>query len=107
MNLEEIVKLANNAGMAYVGAKKESERLELLKPTMRARAMEAYDNGERTEAKIRRLAEVDSEYVQFIERLAAAKSESERTRIRYESFKNLFEARRSMLSYQKAEMRIT
>ena len=106
LNLEEIVHLANKVGMEYAQAKKNAERLELLKATERARAMERYDNGERSEAKIRRMAETDQEYIQFLERLSAAKGDSEKLRIRYESFKNLFEARRSIMSYQKAEMKL-
>lgn len=105
-NLEDIVHLANKVGMEYALAKKESDRYELLKATYRARAMEKYDDGLRTEAKIRRLAEIDAEYVEFLEKLSQAKAETERLRIRYESYKNLFEARRSLLSYKKAEMNL-
>ncbi|MFK7825515.1 MAG: hypothetical protein AB8G05_15300 [Oligoflexales bacterium] len=106
MSLEEIVHLANKVGMEYCDAKRKSERLELLKPTQRAKAMEKYDDGKRSEAKIKRLAEVDQEYIRSLEELSEAKSASEKLRLRYESFKNLFEARRSMLSYQKAEMKL-
>ena len=56
--------------------------------------------------KIRRLAETDPDYLQFINQLVEAKSNSEKLKIRYESYKNLFEAKRSLLSYQKAEMNI-
>jgi hypothetical protein len=105
-SLEDIVNLANRVGMEYVAAKKSADRLELLKATMRARAMEKYDDGKLTETKIKRLAEIDSEYVGFLEELSLAKGEYERCKIRYESYKNLFEAKRSMLSYQKAEMRL-
>lgn len=106
LSLEDIVNLANKVGLEFVAAKKTADRLELLKATMRAKAMEKYDDGSRSEAKIKRLAEMDSEYVAFLEELTNAKAEYERYRIRYESYKNLFEARRSMLSYQKAEMRL-
>ncbi len=105
-SLEDIVHLANKVGIEYAAAKKISDKLELLKATYRARAMEKYDDGLRTESKIRRLAEVDEVYVDFLEKLAEAKGEAERLRIRYESYKNLFEARRSMLSYKKAEMNL-
>lgn len=105
-NLEDIVHLANKIGMEFASAKRESERLDLLKPTYKARAMEKYDDGVRSEAKIRRLAEIDTDYVEFLEKLSHAKSETERLRIRYESYKNLFEARRSLLSYKKAEMNL-
>jgi hypothetical protein len=103
-NLEDIVHLSNKVGMEYASAKKESDRLDLLKATYRARAMEKYDDGLRTESKIRRLAEIDEEYIDFIEKLAGAKAETERLRIRYDSYRNLFEARRSLMSYKKAEM---
>jgi hypothetical protein len=106
LGLEEIVHLANKVGLEFASARKEAERLDLLKATVRARVALRLDNGELTEAKLRRLTETDSEYVDFIEKLAEAKGNSERLRIRYESYKNLFDARRSMLSYQKAEMKL-
>lgn len=106
LGLEEIVHLANKVGLEYAQAKKESERLELLKPTVRARVMMRLDTEELSEAKLRRMTEVDPEYVDFIEKLAEAIGESEKLRIRYESYKNLFEAKRSLLSYQKAEMKL-
>ncbi len=106
LSLEEIVHVANRIGLEYAQAKKEAERLELLKPTIRARVSLRLDDDDLTEAKLRRLTETDPEYVEFLEKLAEARGESDRMRIRYESYKNLFEARRSMLSYQKAEMKL-
>ena len=106
LGLEDIVHLANKIGLEYAAAKRDAERLDLLKPTVRARVSIRLDDGNLTEAKLRRLTETDQEYVAFIEQLAAAKGESDKLRIRYESYKNLFEARRSMLSYQKAEMKL-
>lgn len=106
LGLEEIVHLSNKIGLEYAKAKKDAERLELLKPTVRARVSIRLDDGQVSEARLRRLTETDPEYVDFIEQLAQAKGECDRLRIRYESYKNLFEARRSMLSYQKAEMKM-
>lgn len=106
IGLEEIVHLANKIGLEYVNAKREAERLELLKPTIRSRISMRLDDGKISEAKLRRLTEIDSEYTEFLEKLSTARGESERLRIRYESYKNLFEARRSLLSYQKAEMKL-
>lgn len=103
-SLEEIVQLADKAGMEYARAKKEADRLELLKASKRAQTMERYDDGKHSETKLRRLAELDREYVAFLEKLSESKGEADKLRIRYESYKNLFEARRSMLSYRKAEM---
>ena len=104
LSLEEIVHLTNEAGMAYVKAKREAERQDLLKASKRAKAMEKYDDGKLAEAKIRRLAETDQEYIDFLETLADLRLRSESCRKRTESYKNLLEAKRSKLSYQKAEM---
>jgi len=106
LGLEEIVHLANKVGMEYVNAKKDAERLELLKATVRARIMIRIDDSSMSETKLKRLTDVDAEYVDFLEKLSNAKAESERLRIRYESYKNLFDAKRSLLSYQKAEMKL-
>lgn len=104
LTLEDIVTLANKIGLEYVKSKKDAEYYELMKASKRAECMEKYDDGKKSEAKIRRLAETDPDYVSFLEKLSKAKFECEQLKIRYESYKNLFEARRSMLSYQKAEM---
>lgn len=106
MSLEEIVHLTNKIGLEYVDAKKESERHELLKPTVKAKIMVALDDGQMTETKLKRLAESDDDYIAYLEKLAELKQQSERLRVRYESYKNLFEAKRSLLSYQKAEMKL-
>ena len=106
LTLEEIVFLAHKVGLEYVTAKKKVDRNDLLKSIYRSKLMEKHDNGQRSEAKIKRLAETDEEYLQFVEKLAEAKFICEELKIRYESYKNLFEARRSMLSYQKAEMKL-
>lgn len=106
LGLEEIVHLANKIGLEYATARKEADRLELLKPTIRARIMLRIDDGEMSESRLRRLTETDSEYVEFIEKMAETRGEAEKLRVRYESYKNLFEAKRSLLSYQKAEMKL-
>lgn len=104
LGLEEIVQLTNKIGMEFVTAKQQADELELLKPVRRAQAMNRYDDGKTAETKIKRLAEIDAEYVQFLIELNKAKAAAEKLKVRYESYKSLFEARRSMLSYHKAEM---
>ena len=106
MGLEEIVQTTNRVGMDYVKARRETERLELMKPTIRARISLRLDDGSLSEAKLKRLTETDQEYVAFLEQLVDARERSESLRIRYESYKNLFDARRSLLIYQKAEMKL-
>ena len=70
LSLEEVVMLANRVGMEWAHAKKKSDRLELLKPSFRAKIMEKYDDGETSEAKIKRQAEQDAEYIKFLEKLS-------------------------------------
>jgi hypothetical protein len=106
LGLEDIVQLANKVGLEYAEARKEAEKLDLMKSTVRARVSLRLDDGSMTEIKLKRLTEVDEQYVDFIEALVEARSAAEKLRIRYESYKNLFEARRSLLSYQKAEMKL-
>ena len=106
LGLEEIVHISNKVGMAYVEAKKRAEHLELLKSTVRAKISLRHDTGDISEAKLKRLTEADSEYVEFLEKLSSAKIESDQLKIRYESYKNLFDARRSLLSYQREEMKL-
>ncbi len=106
LGLEEIVRITNKVGLEYVNAKKEAEYFTLLKNTVRARVMLRLDDGTMSEAKLLRLTETDAEYVDFLEKLTNARRESDRLKVRYESYKNLFEARRSVLSYQKAEMKL-
>ena len=106
LSLEDIVHITNKIGMEYVAAKKEAEKKELLKATYRARAMERHDDGLQSEAKIRRLAELDQEYIDFLSEIVELRHKVDQLRIRYDSYKNLFEARRSLLSYKKAEMKL-
>ncbi len=106
LGLEEIVYLTNKIGLEYAEAKKQLDKLELLKPTIRARIAIRLDTGELTETKLKRLTEVDEEYVTYMEELVEARSAADKLKIRYESYKNLFDARRSLLSYQKAEMKL-
>ena len=106
LGLEDIVHLANKVGLDYVSARKEAERLELLKNTIRSRITIRLDDGSHSEAKLRRLMETDPEYEEFLMKLVSARAEAEKLRVRYESYKNLFDAKRSLLSYQKAEMKL-
>ncbi len=106
LGLEEIVHIANKVGLAYVDAKKKAEHFELMKPTVRARIALRLDDGELTEARLKRLTETDPEYLEFLEQLVESRRESDRLKVRYDSYKNLFDARRSLLSFQKEEMKL-
>jgi hypothetical protein len=107
LGLEEIVGLANQIGLEYADAKKEAERLELLKPTVKSQVAIRILAGEgMPEVKLRRLTETDPEYIAYLEKMIEAQAKADRLRVRYDSYKNLFDAKRSLLSYQKAEMKL-
>lgn len=106
LGLEEIVKLANKVGLEYVEAKKKAEYLELMKSPTKARIAIRHDDGKCNESKLKRITESDPEYIEFLEKLSEARRDADRLRVRYESYKNLFDARRSLLSYQKEEMKL-
>lgn len=108
LSLEEIIHIANKVGLEHVDRRKDAERLELLRTSIRARIMNRLET-EATEripeARLKRLAEADPEYIQSLEDIATARSEAEKLRVRYESYRNLFDARRTMISYKKTELK--
>lgn len=106
LGLEEIVRLTNKVGLEFADAKRELDRLELMKPTVRAKISIRLDSGGLSESKLKRLTETDQEYIDYLEKLVEARGRCEKLKVRYDSYKNLFDARRSMLSYQKAELKL-
>lgn len=106
LGLEEIVHITNKVGLAYVDAKKIAEHLDLMKPIIRAQISLRIDDDKISEAKLKRLAETDPEYISFLEKLTEARRECDKLKVRYDSYKNLFDARRSLLSFQKEEMKL-
>lgn len=110
LTLEEIIQLANKIGLEYVDKRRDAERLELLRTSVRAKIMnrieaEAAPEASIPEGRLKRLAEADSEYVQLLEQIAYMRAESEKLKIRYESYRNLFDAKRTMISYKKIELK--
>lgn len=107
LNLEEIIHMANKIGLEFVEKRKDAERLELLRTSVRSKIMNRIELEYQkiAEAKLKRLAEADDEYIALLENIASARGESEKLRIRYESYRNLFDARRTLISYKKTELR--
>jgi hypothetical protein len=107
MGLEEIIQLANKIGLEYVEKRKEAEKLELLRTSVRSKIMNRIEltTEKIPEARLKRLAEADPEYISMLEKIVAARAETEKLRIRYESYKSLFDARRTMISYKKIELK--
>ncbi len=106
IGLDEIVRLTNTIGIEYAEAKAELEKLELMRPVKKAEIAIRLDDGSLSEVKLKRLTESDPTYTEFINILCDAKAKAEKLRVRYDSYKSLFEAKRSMMSYHKAEMKL-
>lgn len=111
MALEEIIQIANKIGLEYADKRKEAERFELLRTSIRAQIMNRIESlvgvkkEKLPEARLKRLAEADEEYINLLEKIAHARAEAEKLRIRYESYKSLFDARRTMISFKKVELK--
>lgn len=109
LSLEEIIQLANKIGLEFVDKRREAERLELLRTSVRSKIMNRIEHeaaGQSiAETRLKRLADADPEYMNLLEQIATSRAESEKLRIRYESYRNLFEARRTMISYKKTELK--
>ncbi len=107
MGLEEIIQISNRIGLEYADKRKDAERLELLRTSVRAKIMNRIElsNEKIPEARLKRLAEADSEYTNLLEKIASTRAEAEKLRIRYDSYKSLFDARRTLISYKKVELK--
>jgi hypothetical protein len=108
LSLEEIIQLANRIGIEHADKRRDAERLELLRTSVRAQIMNRIEeNAPKSiaEAKLKRLAEADPEYLELLEGMANARAEAEKLRVRYESYRSLFDAKRTMISLKKVEMK--
>lgn len=106
LSLEKIVYKANETGLQFVEEKRVADRLEVMKPVIRAKIMARIDDGNLSETKLKRMAEIHPEYIEHLQNIIDHKCKTDRLKIKYDSYKNLFEAKRSMLSYKKVEMKI-
>jgi hypothetical protein len=108
LSLEEIIHIANRIGLEHVDKRREAERFELLRTSIRAQIMnriELASTEKIPEARLKRLAEADPEYTTLLEEIATKRSEAEKLRVRYESYRDLFDAKRTMISYKKTELK--
>ncbi len=107
MGLEEIIHVSNKIGLEYADKRKEAERLELLRTSVRSQIMNRIEaeNAKIPEARLKRLAEAHEEYIALLEKIAHTRAEAEKLKIRYDSYKSLFDARRTLISYKKVELK--
>ena len=110
LSLEEIIHISNKLGLEHAEKRREAELLELLRSSKRAQIMNQIEsdnpnNKSFSEAKLKRLAEAHPDYLQLLEQIVESRSKAEKVKIRYDSYRNLFEAKRTMISLKKTEMR--
>lgn len=108
LSLEEVIHIANRIGLEHVEKRREAERLELLRTSIRAQIMNRIESASPEkipEARLKRLAEADPEYTALLEEIAKTRGEAEKLRVRYESYRDLFDAKRTMISYRKTELK--
>jgi hypothetical protein len=108
LSLEDIIQLANKIGLEHADKRRDAEHLELLRTSVRAKIMNRMEEASEKsipESKLKRLAEADGEYLELLEKIATARAESEKLRVRYESYRHLFDAKRTMISLKKVEMK--
>ena len=107
IGLEEIIQLSNKIGLEFADKRKEAERYELMRTSIRAKIMNRIETEHHKipEARLKRLAEADAEYIHFLEKIAESRADAEKLRVRYESYRSLFEAKRTLISYKKVELK--
>lgn len=109
-DLETLSYEIEKKGKIWIEAKQIAERYEELKKTILAEIQnntESYNTGkELSESKLKRLAEGSDMYKAHIEEMCAAKKNASVAYIEYEALKNLFEAKRSDQSFEKAKLQL-
>jgi hypothetical protein len=109
-DLQEVVRQMHAAGLKYAKSKALLERLELTRSSVKARLMQKIlqtaGDGKISETRLLHQAEATPEYWSHLEQIAKAREDFEIHRIVYESLRALFDAKRSEMSYAKAEMNL-
>jgi len=112
-DLERLVVEIQTAGQAWIDAKLKSDQLQDGEKNYLAALMnsldEAWSKGaakkERiSESKLERLARGSPEFGQYVVGKCAAIAETARKRVRYEALRDLWEARRSQLAFERVQI---
>lgn len=109
-SLEQVVVEAETKGKEWVSAKQVAKRLEELKKYKLSKVMNEFEISEKvnggkvSETKLKRLAEGSKDYKDHVEEWVIADKEANKLRIEYDALINFYEAKRSMLSLEKAKV---
>jgi hypothetical protein len=102
---EGLVKSIHDSGMAWVEAKLKAEQLEEdCKPFLDAIKNEIQGNGNYTESRLEREARGSKQYRDYIIGMCAARAAALKAKVRYESWQNLFEARRTEAATERVKI---
>jgi len=103
-NLEKTVVEYQQAGTAWIEAKLKSDQAEEGQKSFLAAIVDELDDNNTAEGKLERMAKATPRYRKYVAAMCAARAETLRRRVRFDSLGMLFEARRSELSYQKEQV---
>lgn len=110
-DLEVLADRIEAAGKLWVEYKQVAARMEELKKTLKAQLSnrieadyEAKKEKAPSEAKLDRLARGSDEYIAHVELMIENQQVAHIQFIEYEALKNLYEAKRSDMSFEKAKM---
>lgn len=106
-NLEKLVTEIEEAGIYYVELRAIARRYEELKKIKLAQLKR--DHAKRNDGRISHVqleskAYADPDYKKFILDLVRTEKESEKAKVRYEACKNLFDAMRTNIAFEREKL---
>lgn len=102
ITLDKLVKDCQDSGQDWVKSKLRADQLEEDQKSYLASLKNALDDGQKSEAKLDRLALGSKEYREYIQSMVLARSDMLSKKVRYDAFDKLFEARRSDKAFERA-----
>jgi len=108
INLESLVIEIQQAGQEWIEAKLRSDQLEDGEKNFLAALINSLDDAMKgqkvSETKLERLARGSADFREYVTGKCCAIAETARKRVRYESLRDLFEARRSEFAFERAKL---
>lgn len=101
---DSLVAHLHDSGVAWVEAHLKASQLEEDQKPFLASIANEMDQGEFSEAKLERLAKGSAPYRDYIAGMCAARADALRKKVKYESWQNLFEARRTLAATERVKI---
>lgn len=103
--LEKRIIFAEEAGQKWASIHEVWLQLDEDKKNYLANLMNDMDDGQKSEAKLERLARGSKQFREYVKNLSIAKGEELRARVRYDNARDYFEAGRSQESTEREKMK--